>query len=207
MITLREALAACPLIAILRGITPGEAGDVGAALIDAGFRAIEVPLNSPEPLRSIEVLARRFGGTALVGAGTVMTAEQVREVAAAGGRLIVMPHCDLSVVRAAKAAGLAATPGVATPTEAFSALAANADGLKLFPAEMITPAVVKSIRAVLPKEAILIPVGGISADNIAAYQAAGANAFGIGSTLYSPGKRVDDVRTSARRLVDAVSAS
>ena len=207
MITLREALAACPLIAILRGITPGEAGDVGAAIIDAGFRAIEVPLNSPEPLRSIEVLARRFGGTALVGAGTVMTAEQVREVAAAGGRLIVMPHCDLSVVRAAKAAGLAATPGVATPTEAFSALAANADGLKLFPAEMITPAVVKSIRAVLPKEAILIPVGGISADNIAAYQAAGANAFGIGSTLYSPGKRVDDVRTSARRLVDAVSAS
>ena len=207
MITLREALAACPLIAILRGITPGEAGDVGAAIIDAGFRAIEVPLNSPEPLRSIEVLARRFGGTALVGAGTVMTAEQVREVAAAGGRLIVMPHCDLSVVRAAKAAGLAATPGVATPTEAFSALAANADGLKLFPAEMITPAVVKSIRAVLPKEAILIPVGGISADNIAAYQAAGADAFGIGSTLYSPGKRVDDVRTSARRLVDAVSAS
>jgi 2-dehydro-3-deoxyphosphogalactonate aldolase len=206
MSTLNAALTACPLIAILRGITPDEAEPVGAALIEAGFRVIEVPLNSPEPLKSIEILSRRFAAAALVGAGTVTTTEQVASVSRAGGRLIVMPHSDLAVVRAAKAAGLTVTPGVATPTEAFAALDAGADGLKLFPAEMITPAVVKAIRAVLPKETILIPVGGISADNIPAYRAAGANAFGIGSTLYSPAKPLAEVIASARRLTAALTS-
>lgn len=206
MTDIRTALRTCPLIAILRGITPGEADAIGDVLIETGFRVIEVPLNSPDPFVSIERMARRFGRHALIGAGTVMTPADVDRVKAAGGRLIVMPHSDLDVVRQAKAAGLAVAPGVATPTEAFAALAAGADALKLFPAEMITPAVVKSIRAVLPKSAMLVPVGGISASNIPAYRAAGANAFGIGSTLYSPGKPTAAVKVSAMELIAALGA-
>lgn len=204
MSALKAALTTCPLIAILRGLTPDEADPIGDVLVETGFRVIEVPLNSPGPLRSIERLARRFGDSAVIGAGTVMTPQQVSDIKAAGGQLIVMPHFDAGVVRAAKAEGLWVTPGVATPSEAFAALAAGADGLKLFPAEMITPAVVKAMRAVLPKDVTLIPVGGIGAGNIPQYRAAGANAFGIGSTLYSPGKTAAAVRISAEALIAAV---
>jgi 2-dehydro-3-deoxyphosphogalactonate aldolase len=202
--TLDEALGQCPLIAILRGITPAEAATVGGALFDAGLRIIEVPLNSPEPMRSIATLATLLGDRALVGAGTVLSAGEVHAVRAAGGRLIVMPHGDLAVVRAAKAAGLWCVPGIATPTEAFAALSEGADALKLFPAELMSPAVVKALRAVLPKATRLIPVGGISASNIPAYRAAGADAFGVGSTLYSPGKPAADVARDAAALMLAV---
>ena len=202
---LAAALTHCPLIAILRGITPDEAPAVGDALFAAGFRIIEVPLNSPEPMRSIELLAKRFGEAAVVGAGTVMSRADVAAVRGAGGRLIVMPHSDLDVVAAAKSAGLLAVPGIATPTEAFAALAAGADALKLFPAEMITPSVVKAMRAVLPKSVRLIPVGGISAGNIPAYRAAGAEAFGFGSTLYSPGKPSAAVARDAAALIASLT--
>ena len=201
---LDEALAASPLIAILRGITPAEAVGVGRALYDAGLRVIEVPLNSPEPLASISALARDLGDRALIGAGTVMSPAEVTAVADAGGRLIVMPHSDPTVIRAARTSGLACTPGVATPTEAFAALAAGADALKLFPAEMIGPSVVKALRAVLPRHVLLIPVGGITAANIAAYRTAGAAAFGIGSSLYAPGRSAGEVGRIARELVTAV---
>jgi 2-dehydro-3-deoxyphosphogalactonate aldolase len=198
---LRAALAHCPLIAILRGITPDEAVGIGGVLIEAGFRVIEVPLNSPEPLLSIERLAKTVGHSAIIGAGTVLHTRDVTAVAAAGGRLIVMPHGDASVIKAAKAAGLVVAAGVATATEAFAALGAGADALKLFPAEMIPPSALKALRAVLPRGALLIPVGSLSASNIPAYRHAGANAFGIGSTLYSPGKSVADVRVAADALI------
>jgi 2-dehydro-3-deoxyphosphogalactonate aldolase len=205
MITLGPALATCPLIAILRGIRREEALPVGTALFEAGFRVIEVPLNSPEPLASIEALARQLGDRALIGAGTVMSVQDVSDVAAAGGRLIVMPHSDPAVIRSAVSAGLACAPGVATPTEAFAALAAGAHALKLFPAEMIGPPVVKALRAVLPKGVRLIPVGGINAGNIPAYRTAGADGFGIGSNLYAPGRSAADVARLAMELVRVVS--
>lgn len=207
MITLDVALAACPLIAILRGIMPAEALPIGTALFDAGFRAIEVPLNSPDPLRSIAALADHFGSRALIGAGTVMTPADVSAVRQAGGRLIVMPHADAAVIGAAKAQGMFVAPGVATPTEAFAALAAGADALKLFPGEMITPPVVKALRAVLPKSTRLIPVGGVSAATIPAYRAAGATAFGIGSSLYAPGVSPAVVAERAAALIAALRNS
>jgi len=203
MIDLESALSECPLVAILRGITPAECEAVGAALVASGFRIIEVPLNSPDPLDSIRLLADRFGERTLIGAGTVLSPAAVDQVADAGGRLIVMPHSDVSVIMAAKARGLACLPGVATPTEAFAALAAGADALKLFPAEAMPPAIVKALRAVLPGSARLMPVGGVGVHNLAAYLAAGAAGFGIGSTLYKPGKTADDVRRGAKSLVDA----
>ena len=176
-----------PLVAILRGIHPDEAVAVGAALAAPGFRVLEVPLNSPQPLESIRCLAQSLGPTFLVGAGTVMTLAQVRDVAAAGGRLIVMPHADVSVIRAAKMMGLICVPGVATPTEAFAALTAGADGLKLFPAEQVTPEGLKAWRAVLPKDLPVLPVGGITPESMARWVSAGACGFGIGSALYAPG--------------------
>jgi 2-dehydro-3-deoxyphosphogalactonate aldolase len=203
---LHGALQSLPLVAILRGLTPAEAPAIGAALVDSGFRLIEVPLNSPQPLDSIALLARQCP-QALVGAGTVLTPQQVRDVHAAGGELIVSPHFDAAVVREAVALGLACLPGVATPTEAFAALAAGAHGLKLFPAELITPAVLKALCAVLPRGVPLLPVGGISPANMAIYRAAGATGFGIGSALYAPGKAAETVRATARQFVAAHAAS
>jgi 2-dehydro-3-deoxyphosphogalactonate aldolase len=200
---MREHLTQMPLIAILRGITPEEAVPVGLALAEAGFRIIEVPLNSPQPLQSIERLVRELDTRCLVGAGTVMGAAQVDAVAQAGGRLIVMPHGDEAVIRAAKARGLYCAPGIATPTEGFAALAAGADALKLFPAELLTPAVLKALRAVFPSEVLFVPVGGITPQNLAAYAAAGADGFGLGSALYRPGAAAQDVAARARAFVSA----
>ncbi len=206
MIDLDTAMSQCPLVAILRGITPAESEAVGAALVETGFRIIEVPLNSPEPFQSIRILAQRFGDRALIGAGTVLSPVAVQEVADAGGKLIVMPHSNREVISSAKELGLACLPGVATPTEAFAALAAGADALKLFPAEIISPAAVKAMRAVLPETVRLLPVGGIGAHNFGAYLDAGAAGFGIGSTLYKPGKAADQVRRDAQALIDRYSA-
>ena len=200
---MREHLEPLPLIAILRGITPDEALPVGQALVDAGFRIIEVPLNSPQPLRSIEALARAFGDRCLVGAGTVLSASQVDAVAGASGRLIVMPHGDAQLIRAAKARGLHCAPGIATPTEGFAALAAGADALKLFPAELLTPTVLKALRAVFPPEVLFLPVGGITPQNLAAYRAAGASGFGLGSALYKPGMSAAQVQAVARDFIQA----
>ncbi|MFT5509140.1 MAG: 2-dehydro-3-deoxyphosphogalactonate aldolase [Hyphomicrobiaceae bacterium] len=200
---LDAVLGQCSLIAILRGITPDEAVDVGQALFDAGLRAIEVPLNSPQPLRSIEKLAGKFGESCLIGAGTVMTPDDVIEVRDAGGELIVMPHSDAEVIEEAKAEGLVCLPGVATPTEGFSALTSGADGLKMFPGEAMPPKIVKAWRAVFPVAIKLMPVGGVSVENISEYIAAGASGFGIGSSLYAPGRTASDVKARADALVAA----
>ena len=199
---LAQALAQLPLIAILRGLTPGEAPAIGEALVSSGFAIIEVPLNSPEPLHSIAALRQQFPQT-LIGAGTVLNAQQVKDVHAAGGRLVVAPNFNPAVVAQALALNMVVLPGVATPTEAFAALDAGAHGLKLFPAEMISPATVKALRAVLPPTAALVPVGGITPDNMAAYRAAGASGFGLGSALYAPGRSAQEVTLQARAIVKA----
>ena len=192
-----------PLIAILRGITPTEALPVAGALIEAGVTRIEVPLNSPEPLDSIARMVTAYGSDALIGAGTVLTPGQVREVAATGARLIVSPNCDPAVIAASKAAGMDSFPGVMTPTEAFAALAAGADGLKLFPGELIGPAGLRAMRAVLPPEVPLFAVGGVSADNMADWHRAGAAGYGIGSALYKPGDSAATVAAKAREFAAA----
>lgn len=194
--TLAQAMAQLPLIAILRGLTPAEAPAIGEALVSSGFAIIEVPLNSPEPLRSIATLTQLFPQT-LIGAGTVLNAQQVKDVHGAGGRLVVAPNFNPAVVAQALALGMVVLPGVATPTEAFAALDAGAHGLKLFPAEMISPATVKALRAVLPASTALMPVGGITLDNMAAYLAAGANGFGLGSALYAPQRTAKQVQEMA----------
>ncbi len=204
MLAFTEALAACPLVAILRGVEPGECLEIGRALVDAGFTIIEVPLNSPAPFESIALLARELGEQALVGAGTVTSPQQVDEVAQAGGRLIVMPHADAKVVVEAKALRLTALPGFSTPTEAFAMLEAGADGLKLFPAEASPPKVLKALRAVLPKAVPVIPVGSISVENMGEYWAAGASGFGLGSALYKPGATAAQVGKSAAKFRAAV---
>lgn len=196
-------LTPLPLVAILRGLTPDEAVATGRAIVDAGFRMLEVPLNSPRPIDSIAKLAAALGNDVLVGAGTVMTPSNVDAVATAGGRLIVMPHADTTVIRAAKAAGLLCVPGVATSTEAFAALDAGADALKLFPAEQAAPAVLKAWRAVLPREVPVLPVGGITPDSMVPWVAAGAAGFGIGSALYAPGRSLDDTAQRARAFAQA----
>jgi 2-dehydro-3-deoxyphosphogalactonate aldolase len=200
---MRAYLDELPLIAILRGITPDEAVPVGLALAEAGFRIIEVPLNSPQPFDSIQALARELGARCLVGAGTVLSPAQVDAVAQAGGRLIVMPHGDATVIRAAKAQGLYCAPGIATPTEGFAALAAGADALKLFPAELLPPAVLKALRAVFAQDTLFVPVGGITPQNMAAYAAAGAGGFGLGSALYKPCLGVAQVKANAAAFVQA----
>lgn len=196
------AMRQLPLVAILRGLTPEEAPAVGDAIVESGFRLLEVPLNSPRPLESLALLSQRFP-QALVGAGTVLTAQQVRNVHAAGGELIVAPNFNAEVVAEAKRLGLVSLPGVMTPTEAFGALAAGATGLKLFPAELASPAVVKALLAVLPNGTPLMPVGGITPDNMDAWRAAGSSGFGIGSALYKPGKSAAAVREDALRFVAA----
>ncbi|QGZ40460.1 2-dehydro-3-deoxyphosphogalactonate aldolase [Pseudoduganella flava] len=197
------AFASLPLVAILRGLRPQEAEDIGAALYAAGFRLIEVPLNSPEPFDSIARLARSLPADAVIGAGTVLQVEDVARVRDAGGQLIVMPHADVEVIRAAKAAGMYCVPGVATPTEAFAASKAGADALKLFPAELVTPAIVKAMRAVLPPALRLLPVGGITPANMADFRAAGVAGFGLGSALFKPGMGAAAVAANARAFVDA----
>jgi 2-dehydro-3-deoxyphosphogalactonate aldolase len=199
---LAQAMAQLPLIAILRGLTPAEAPAIGQVLVDSGFAIIEVPLNSPEPLQSIATLTAQFPQT-LIGAGTVLNAQQVKDVHAAGGRLVVSPNFNPAVVAQALALNMVVLPGVATPTEAFAALEAGAHGLKLFPAEMISPATVKALRAVLPKDAALMPVGGVTPDNMAAYRKAGASGFGLGSALYAPGRSAEQVRAAAQNFVNA----
>lgn len=198
--------AALPLIAILRGVEPDEAVAIGEALVEAGFRVIEIPLNSPRPLDSIRRLTDALRGRAAIGAGTVLSIAEVTAVAAAGGTLIVSPNADAHVIQATRAAGLVSCPGVATPTEGFAALAAGADAIKLFPAEQIAPPVVKAWRAVFPKHAPLVPVGGITPATMAAYRAAGASGFGLGSALYSPGMAAEAVRRAADGFVAAWTA-
>jgi 2-dehydro-3-deoxyphosphogalactonate aldolase len=200
-------LAPTPLVAILRGVTPDEADSIAAVIVEAGFGAIEVPLNSPDPLASIELIARLFGDKVLVGAGTVLEAREVDEVAAAGAKLVVAPNFDPAVVERALKLGLAAAPGVATPTEAFAALKAGASGLKLFPGEALGPDIVKAWRAVLPKETGLFPVGGVTPERISAYRRAGASGFGIGSALYKPGASVENVARAAQTFVSAWKAA
>jgi len=200
---LAAAMAKLPLVAILRGLRPHEAQGVGLALEQAGFALIEVPLNSPQPFDSIATLRRVLGPATLVGAGTVTRVEDVRRLQELGADLVVMPHADAAVIRAAKAAGLLCVPGVATPTEAFAAIAAGADALKLFPAELVTHGVMKAMRAVLPPDVPLLPVGGITPASLAPWREAGAKGFGLGSALYSPGL---DASAVAANAVDFVRA-
>jgi len=195
--TLDAFLQPLPLVAVLRGITPAEIPGVADALYGEGFRILEVPLNSPQPFDSIRLLADGHGDKCLVGAGTVIEIADVARVADAGGRLIVMPHADVAVIREAKRLGMICLPGVATPTEAFAALAAGADGLKLFPAEAMVPAALRAWRAVLPKSALVFAVGGIRPANMAPWWAEGAAGFGTGSNLYKPGAPVSQVRAGA----------
>ena len=194
------AFQTMPLVAILRGLSPAEAPAIGQALTDGGFTLLEVPLNSPQPLDSIALLARQHP-TSLVGAGTVLTAGQVRDVHAAGGQLIVSPNFNAEVVQEAVRVGMICLPGIITPTEAFGALAAGAQGLKIFPAELASPAVVKALLAVLPRDTLLLPVGGITPTNMATWRAAGAKGFGIGSSLYQPGKSAAAVLEDATEFV------
>ncbi|WP_434562123.1 2-dehydro-3-deoxy-6-phosphogalactonate aldolase [Pseudomonas sp. Z4-20] len=203
---LTQALAQNGLIAILRGLRPEEAAAVGEVLYSAGFRVIEVPLNSPEPYESIRILRDTLPADCLIGAGTVLRAEQVEQVKAAGGQVIVMPHSDPKVLRAAKTAGLYLSPGVATPTEAFAALAEGAHVLKMFPAEQMGPAVVKAWLAVLPAGTVLVPVGGITPDNMAVFVEAGVKGFGLGSGLFKPGLTADEVAVRAKAYVAAWNA-
>lgn len=200
---LESYLHRLPLIAILRGVRPDEAVAIGETLAEVGFAIIEVPLNSPHALASIRRLYDALGNRVLLGAGTVITPTQVRDVAAAGGRLIVMPHGDPEVVRAAKAAGLVCIPGVATPTEGFAALANGADGLKLFPAELLSPATLNALRSVFPADTRFFPVGGITPERMSDYVAAGAAGFGLGSALYRRGDRATQVAEKAKRFLSA----
>ncbi|QCP51053.1 2-dehydro-3-deoxy-6-phosphogalactonate aldolase [Trinickia violacea] len=204
---LAAAFAACPLIAILRGVTPADAADHGRALYAAGFRIIEVPLNSPQPFESIAAIREALAADAIVGAGTVLHPSYVDEVKRAGGELIVMPHSDADVVRAAKAQGLACAPGVATPNEAFAALKNGADVLKMFPAEQLGPHVVKAWRAVIAAQVPLVPVGGVTPDNMGPFLAAGANGFGLGSALYKPGQSAAATAAHAKAFIDGLQAA
>ncbi len=202
-----QTLNALPLIAILRGLEPDEAVAVGEAIVSAGFICLEVPLNSPRPLESIRRLRDALDGRALVGAGTVLTVEAAKAVADAGGQLIISPNTNPEVIRAAKAMALLSVPGFFTPSEAFAALDAGADALKLFPAEVAGPAGLKAVRAVLPAETRVYAVGGVDPASVASWRSAGASGFGIGSAIFKPGRTADQVGASAAGFVQAWTAS
>jgi 2-dehydro-3-deoxyphosphogalactonate aldolase len=200
----QKYFAACPLISVIRGVTPDEAEAVGEAIYEAGIRIIEVPMNSPDPLGSIEKLARRMGDLALIGAGTVLNRQQVADVQAAGGQIIVSPNTNTDVIAASVDAGLVSCPGFFTPSEGFAAIEAGAHALKLFPAEAATPAYVKAQRAVLPKDIPLLVVGSVKPELMGAWVEAGANGFGLGSGVFKPGKTPEQVLESARAYVAAL---
>ena len=200
----RGWLERSPLVAILRGVKPSEVESIGHALERAGVAIVEVPLNSPDPFESIAILSRTFGDRMMIGAGTLTKPSQVAELAAAGGRLVVTPHADTAIVRAAKEAGMIAFPGFFNPTEAFALLEAGADGIKLFPAEVLGAPMLRAMLAVLPKSTIVIPVGGVDANNVAPWMAAGALGLGIGSSIYKPGDDAVVVEKKARALMAAV---
>ncbi|WP_067515691.1 2-dehydro-3-deoxy-6-phosphogalactonate aldolase [Endozoicomonas ascidiicola] len=195
-----------PLIAILRGIQPEEAVSIASALVEGGFYFIEVPMNSPKPLDSIRIMAESFGGKALIGAGTVLSVKDVEDVYAVGGRMIVTPNCNPEVIGRAKSLGMACFPGVATPTEAFMAMAAGATALKAFPSDLVSPSVVKAMLAVLPKETAILPVGGINSDpdQMVVFLKAGACGFGLGSSLYAPGDLAEVVKQRATSFISAL---
>ena len=201
---LHKYLDQCPLVAILRGVTPSEAEAIGDAIFEAGMRIIEVPLNSPHPLASIENLAKKFGERALVGAGTVLKAEDVARVRDAGGRIIVSPDTNPELISAAAAAGLVSSPGYFTPSEAFAAIRAGATALKLFPAEAASPAVLKAQLAVIPRDAPVLAVGGIKPDNMRPWLDAGASGFGLGGGLYQPGQSPEETLTKAKAYVEGL---
>jgi len=194
----------CPLIAIIRGVTPDDAEVTGDAILEGGIRIIEVPLNSPNPLASIEKLAKKFGDRALVGAGTVLKLEDVARVGDAGGRIIVSPDTNAEVISAAAAAGLVSSPGYFTPSEAFTAIRAGATALKLFPAEAASPAVLKAQLAVIPRDVPVLAVGGIKPDNMRPWLEAGASGFGLGGGLYQPGQSAEDTLVKARAYVEGL---
>jgi 2-dehydro-3-deoxyphosphogalactonate aldolase len=202
----RAWLARSPLVAILRGVQPAEVESICSALERVGISIVEVPLNSPRPLESISILSRSFGDRMLIGAGTLTTPSQVEEVAAAGGQLIVTPHADTAIVRAAKRVGLFACPGFFNPTEAFALLDAGADALKLFPAEVLGPPMLKALRSVLPASAMVIPVGGVDASQVAPWMAAGALGLGVGSSIYKAGDDATVVEAKAMALAAAMRA-
>jgi 2-dehydro-3-deoxyphosphogalactonate aldolase len=201
---LHRYLDECPLIGIVRGVTPDESEAIGEALGEAGIRIVEVPLNSPDPLKSIERLAKKFGDSMLVGAGTVLSPDQVRDVQAAGGRLVVSPNMNIAVIAATVEAGMVSCPGYFTPSEAFGALDFGATALKLFPAEAASPAVLKAQLAVLPKDVPVLAVGGITPDNMRPWLDAGATGFGLGGGLYQPGQSASDTLEKARAYVKAL---
>ncbi|MEP7008547.1 MAG: 2-dehydro-3-deoxy-6-phosphogalactonate aldolase [Sphingomonas bacterium] len=198
------AMARCPLVAILRGVRPEEIEGVADALVEAGFSMIEIPLNSPDPLTSIARIAKRYGDDVLIGAGTVLSVEQVEAVRGAGGQIIVSPNTNVAVIAASAAAGLVSLPGYATPSEAFAAIAAGASGLKLFPAEAATPAVLRAQRAVLPADMAVLVVGGITPETMAPWLGSGAQGFGLGSALYRLGDGPAIVGERARHFIEAL---
>lgn len=198
------AFASCPLIAILRGVRPDEVVGIGEELVAAGFTLIEVPMNSPDPLDSVARLVDALGDRAMIGAGTVLTVGQVAAMRDAGGRMVISPNANVDVIRASAAAGLVSLPGIATPSEALAALDAGATALKLFPAEAASPAVLKAMRAILPSELRVLPVGGIVPEGMAPWRQAGAAGFGLGSALYKPGLTAAEVGANARAFVAAL---
>ncbi len=198
------AFASCPLIAILRGVRPDEVVAIGEELVAAGFTLIEVPMNSPDPLDSVARLVAALGDRAMIGAGTVLTVDQVAAMRDAGGRMVISPNTNIDVIRASAAAGLVSLPGIATPSEALAALDAGATALKLFPAEAASPTILKAMRAILPGGLRILPVGGIVPEGMAPWRQAGAAGFGLGSALYKPGMTADEVGARARAFVAAL---
>lgn len=205
--TLKDVFADTPIIAILRGVTPEEVLEVGSAILETGVPVLEVTMNSPRPLESIKLLSEKYGGSKLIGAGTVTTVEQVQDVYDAGGRIIVSPNTDVKVIEATKRLGMFSAPGCFTPTEAFQAYYAGADVLKLFPCDIIGTKGIKAMRATLPKDSMVAAVGGVNAGNMADFVKVGTNGFGIGSAIYAPGKSINDIKAGAEELVSSVRAA